>query len=342
MPDIRAYLLQTFERAGGAISFEDFMALALYDSEIGYYSTQIGEVGGARGDFATSATLTPALGSAVSKWIDEEIAFFDWKGKIDVIEVGGGNGALAESILKKKGFFGRRGIRYHIVDVSKPLIALQEKRLKRFPIQWHEDLQSALSAVGGKALIFSNELVDAFPAKWLCWNGENWNEVWVTFDIESGLREEFRFIDTDQSQYSASSLLNPPKGQRIEIQPSYRSWLSKMNLVWKEGAVLTIDYGGTPEEIYHRRPEGAVRAYFRQNRVERAGIYQRIGKQDITLDVNFADLQDWGKALGWKMIDCISQREFLSKHGEKTDEMARSEAGEAFRVLHQRKSALPD
>ncbi|MAS96373.1 MAG: hypothetical protein CMO55_24475 [Verrucomicrobiales bacterium] len=342
MPDIRSYLQQTFERAGGAISFEDFMALALYDPEIGYYSAQIKEVGGSRGDFATSATLTNALGKAIAEWITEEASLYQWDRKIEVIEIGAGNGALAETILKETGFWRRKKIRYHIVDVSGPLRTLQQKRLKRFGVTWHENISAALKQTKGTAILFSNELVDAFPAKWLCWNEAMWNEVWVAFDSNTGLREEFRSFESQPEVYSALNIGEPTKGQRIEIQLSYREWLNELDSNWKNGSMLTIDYGGAPEEIYHRRPGGSVRGYYRQDRVEGGAVYQRIGKQDLTVDVNFTDLQNWGEELKWATIGQGTQQQFLAQAGQGMDEMAGHGVGEAFRFLHQRKAAKAD
>ncbi|MDC3353308.1 hypothetical protein OAV87_04110, partial [Verrucomicrobiales bacterium] len=77
--------------------FENFMAMALYDPHFGYYSTTIRDVGGDRGDFATSATLSGGLGRAIGKWIQSEQQHHEWDGAISIIEVGAGNGALARS-----------------------------------------------------------------------------------------------------------------------------------------------------------------------------------------------------------------------------------------------------
>jgi SAM-dependent MidA family methyltransferase len=54
--------------------FSDFIARALYDPQRGYYTRRIRDVGGSRGDFATSATLSQArLGSGPSRqWLRAE------------------------------------------------------------------------------------------------------------------------------------------------------------------------------------------------------------------------------------------------------------------------------
>ena len=57
--------------------------------------------------------------------------------------------------------------------------------------------------------------------------------------------------------------------------------------------MLTIDYGGAAEDIYHRRPRGTIRAYLLQHRLEGPAVYENPGRQDLTADVNFTDLIEW-------------------------------------------------
>ncbi|MDF2377604.1 MAG: SAM-dependent methyltransferase [Verrucomicrobiales bacterium] len=340
MPDLRRFLHETFEKAGGAVPFDQFMAMALYDPNFGYYAAGIEDVGGMRGDFATSATLTKGLGRAIAKWIQEERDHHDWEAPVSVIEVGAGNGALALEVLRSFGWWKRRQIRYHIVDVSAPLREKQQAALKSFPVDWHANVSEALEATGGKALIFSNELVDAFPAKWLRWLEIEacWLEVLVKFDRDAGLSEVLQplpkgFPDYD---YSALSLKNPACGQRVEIQPLFQRWLANLSEHLREGSILTIDYGGKPEDIYHRRPGGSLRGYYKQERIEGGCVYQRFGKQDLTVDVNFTDLISWGEDFGLETVREESQADFLQRFGEGADAMGSEGVGEAFRVLVQR------
>ncbi|MDF1823101.1 MAG: SAM-dependent methyltransferase [Verrucomicrobiales bacterium] len=341
MPDLRDFLHETFQKAGGAMPFDQFMAMALYDPVFGYYTSGIEDVGGARGDFATSATLSSGLAKAIAGWIHDEREHHGWEHSVPVIEVGAGNGELALEILKSFGWWKRRQIQYHIVDVSAPLRKKQEAALKSYSVEWHASVSSALEATGGEALIISNELVDAFPAKWLRWSGieKCWLEIFVTFNRDSGLAEIFKpmpkgFPDYD---YSALALKEPDCGQRVEIQPLFQRWLANLSEHLEKGSILTIDYGGRAAELYDRRPGGTLRAYHRQQRIEGGGVYQRFGKQDLTVDVNFGDLISWGEDFDLESVREESQAEFLHRFGEGADEMASSGVGEAFRVLHQRR-----
>ncbi len=345
MPDLRTLLDRTFARCGGEMSFEGFMAMALYDPEIGYYTTGISDVGGRAGDFATSASLSGALGKAIAGWVGSEMRpFLAEGGPVHLIEVGGGNGALAATVLKSLGWWQRRRVRYHLVEISPRLQEKQREALARYDLTWHVEINSALHATEGRALIFSNELVDAFPAKWLRWNAaaDAWEEIFVSYDAATGLKEIFRPCPPglDPETYSALALPNRPDGQRIEILPAYRDWIHNLSLHWKTGAMLTIDYG-SPDAgtVYHRRPAGTMRAYYRHQRLEGGGIYSRIGRQDLTADVTFADLVQWGGSLGWEMGGLSTQREFLQRFGQGTSPPAGGPAGDAFQVLVQRRPA---
>lgn len=336
MGGLKAYLEESFASAGGSMPVEAFMERALYDPDHGYYSVHVRDVGGRSADFTTWAER-PELGRAISRWVREEMKCLGWK-RGSIVEVGGGDGALTESILRSLGWLSRQSIDYHIVDVSEPLRKRQSDRLGRRSrrIGWHRDMASVLEACDGRALIISNELVDAFPVQWLRWSGEAWEEVWVSFDPGVGLREVFR------PACGHPDLKNPAPGQRVEVHRSYRKWLRDWRSRFVEGAILTIDYGGlTARDVYHRRPGGTLRGYFRHRRVEGSGIYQRFGRQDLTSDVNFADLVKWGEEIGLKKTGLEDQAAFLSRNGEEIDDGERP-AAEAFLVLHQRVGPVTD
>ncbi|HSZ76047.1 MAG TPA: hypothetical protein VK775_01470, partial [Chthoniobacterales bacterium] len=81
-------------------------------------------------------------------------------------------------------------------------------------------------------------------------------------------------------------------------------------------------------------------------RIDGMGIYLRPGRQDLTSDVNFVDLKKWGEQLGLDTVQLVTQAEFIRRWanpGTKELKLAdqyiadESGAGEAFKVLHQRK-----
>lgn len=333
-----------------AVPFEVFMREALYHPEFGYYSANI-ETVGRRGDFSTSATLLPDLAKAIAGWIQEEL---NVGGSTDpssrrvrrhlseeqpsLIEVGAGDGSLFFNVLRRLQSRVRRSLRYHIVETSPRLEALQREKLAKFKaITWHRDMPAALEAAGHRAIIYSNELVDAFPAAALRWNGndKHWEEICLSFHPGHGLKETFdptggsRFVATAFSTLDTGPF---PDGQRVELHSSYRDWLHSWLPALEHGSLLTVDYGDTAEGLYHRRPNGTLRAYFKHQRFDGPPeIYARFGKQDLTADVNFTDLVSWGESCGLETVSCRTQADFAGAD-------AHSDVPEAaFKVLHQRK-----
>ncbi|MEO7934084.1 MAG: SAM-dependent methyltransferase [Chthoniobacterales bacterium] len=312
------------------------MAAALYDPEFGYYATQIRDVG-RTGDFTTSAQGNSPLGQAIARWAKDQKKRFRFDFHWHLVEVGGGTGEMAATILQSLGIFGRLGLTYHLVEISQPLRQRQKEKLRGRNVRWHDSIADALQAAEGMALIFSNELVDAYPCRRLRRVGSEWHEI--------GLK-----LECGQIQESCRPLLECvaalPENQIIEVHAAYREELLKTAPLLTRGAWLTIDYGDIFPALYHRQPQGTVRGYFHHQRVEGAEIYTRIGQQDLTADVNFTDLQNWGAEAGLANDLLETQREFITRHlGHLTPETTGEArvldpigAGSAFKVLQQSRS----
>ncbi len=340
--DALDFLLALQETAGGIIPFERYMQEALYHPEFGYYSNHIRTIG-RRGDFATSVTLGEALGAALAVWVHEHRieAGRQWH----VIEAGAGTGELARTLLRRLGMWRRRGLVYHIVETSPVLRAGQKSRLRPFRVAWHDSVAEALAAAGGHAVILSNELIDAFPCRVFERRGGRWFEVGVRIDqgraVEALLERPVPPSSAFESAYA--------DGQRVEIHVSAAEWLASWAACAKAVRMITIDYGGWADDLYRRRPRGTVRAYFHHQRFEGIEVTHRFGRQDITCDVNFTDLERWGECLGWRTTDRLTQAQFLARHGTTRRPIAihdaaladHSGAGAAFKVLIQERDHPP-
>jgi len=358
------------------------MQNALYHPEKGYYTKNIKDVG-ARGDFSTSATLSQSLAKAIAKEIISYASEQEHDSRIDVIECGAGNGQLmvdigaALELLLPKTLL--KHIHFHIIEVSPTLQQKQKNLLQKnilFPlfrkkwqsrITWHHSINDALELCNGKAFIYHNEFVDAFPVRVfrLMENSvtnsptnPTWHELYIT-KSDKFLTESWEQIDAITSSQILSevrpsittSLLENPSIneqssisidssiQHIEIPCSYFDWLKELANCWDKGRMLTIDYGDTFPAVYHRRPQGTLRAYAMHQRLTGHEIYQNPGHQDITFDVNFTDLMHWGESLGFQHQSYLTQREFISQHlPDKGDHTLITEvegAGDAFKVLIQ-------
>jgi SAM-dependent MidA family methyltransferase len=218
-----------------------------------------------------------------------------------------------------------------MVETSPVLRAQQQEKLGRSAAVWHESMAAAMEASGGRAFVFHNELVDAFPVTLLQWDeaAQEWREIWVK---RAGVewREEVGELPCNGPAEAGWGRQALRDKQRVEVHDSYREWLSDWAPAWKEGAMLTVDYGDEFPAVYHRQPKGTLRAYLAQQRLTGTEVYQRMGKQDITADVNFTDLQTWGENLGWDTERFESQGDFIRRHVKDAGERAGRNAADSF------------
>jgi SAM-dependent MidA family methyltransferase len=271
------------------------------------------------------------------------------------------------------GWWARRGLRWHLVEVSEPLKAAQQEQLKGRGVHWWQDLAPALQSCDGAAWIYHNELLDAFPCqvwrwtegRWQClWlrrmeaatTGVQWQEVWkegvadaagsASAGSASAGSASAGSADSDGAEalhqaLSAAAWL-PPEGQRIERQPSIRRWLQHWVPHWRTGGMLSLDYGDLAPHLWQQHPRSSLRGYLMQQRLEGAAVYGNMGRQDITLDVNFTDYSDWLARLGVRQTGYQTQAQFFADLDvaavtEREQQLLNPEgAGAAFKVLHHR------
>ncbi len=318
------------------VTFETFMRAALHDPERGYYARRIRAVGGPRGDFTTVPMHAgDLLARAIAGWAADAMRRTRCR---DLIEMGPGEGTLMRGVLRHLPWTLRLRARGHFVESSPVLTARQQAATGRPRATWHADSETAMRACGGRAVIFSNELVDAFPVRVFRKSGGGWDELGVEIDASGRVVRECFFPSSAGLPDSSVFAADHPEGQRVEVHDSYRAWLTGWLPLWRAGEMLTIDYGDTAAALYTRRPHGTLRGYLMHGRVTGPDVYQNIGMQDLTADVNFSDLAAW--AAPW----CASRepqtfagflRERLGRGtggGDLTDE---SLAGGAFKVLVQ-------
>jgi len=261
------------------------MRRCLHDQERGYYSRNIRSIG-LRGDFTTAPQLSDSPAKAISAWAAR--AMRENK-TYNIIEIGPGLGTLSLQVLKHLPFSLRFRAKLHLVE-SSPTLAAHQRQTIGTKANFHSDICEALKSCSGNAIIFSNELVDAFPVRLFQRTESNWKEI--ALDHSEGYTRE-TLVDPGQLPDSSIFELNFQTNQRVEVHDSYHRWMKSWIASWKRGEILTIDYGNAAKNLYHRRPSGSLRAYLLHQRLEGEAIYQNPGLQDITADVNFTDLQVW-------------------------------------------------
>lgn len=306
LPDI---IIDTIRRQG-PLSFHDFMEMALYYPEEGYYASSQDRVG-ATGDFYTSPYLTRLFGEMIAGQIEEMWCVLDRR-PFTIVEYGAGTGLLCRDILLRlrsnKELFGT--LEYVIIEKSgsmrkreRQLLAMEGLLHK---IRWESSID-ALVPIDG--CVLSNELVDNFAVHQVVMQ-EELMEVFVGYD--GGFTELLRPASTALKIYLQELQITLPRGFRAEINIEATQWIRSVSAALGRGFVITIDYGNSSSGLYNKS-EGTLKCHHRHQVNHRP--YDLIGDQDITSDVNFSALEHWGRRSGLEFCGYTSQARFLQGLG---------------------------
>ncbi|URR34647.1 SAM-dependent methyltransferase [Thermosynechococcus sp. HN-54] len=308
-------------RAAGAISFFDFMALALYHPQWGYYNRPQMQIG-RRGDFMTSSCLTRDFSELLTEAFVQMWQALHRPQQFTLLEMGAGEGDVAATVLdysqeKYPDFFA--SLEYQIQEQSPTLQQRQRQRLAPWGdrLHWVSASPAADPIVG---CIFSNELVDAFPVHRLQWQGGNWQEIYVSLNPQGAFQEVLcPLTDKRIHDYFATVGIAPQQqgysdGYRTEVNLNLIPWLKDLSQRLERGFVLTIDYGYPARQYYHpARCEGTLQCYY-QHRCH-DNPYRFVGEQDITAHVDVTALTRYGEQFGLETLYVTRQSLFLMALG---------------------------
>jgi SAM-dependent MidA family methyltransferase len=341
----------------GPITFAEFMALALYHPELGYYSSDRPRWG-AGGDYVTTPQVHPAVGRSVARLAAETDAALGAPPVYTLVECGCGDGRLLSTVLET--------IEHESPDLY--------RRLAVFAIERGAHSRAALkstlpAAPGGltvvadidelpagsawRGTVFSNELLDAFPVERVRLVGGRLQQSQVTLDEDGGLVESYDASPhIEVAGYLRANEVELHEGQTAEICPSVAQWVAAVAARLEAGSVLTIDYGHETRTLYGpQRPHGTLvcqRGFELDDRPLAAPGYK-----DITAHVDFGNLRRVGREHGLADHELTSLRVFLLGMGAGSDpsgsvgerlglrHLLVSDVGDRHRVLLQSRGLPP-
>ncbi len=292
----------------GAISFRDFMEMALYYPDYGYYTSADTEIGRS-GDFYTSAHIHPVFGALIGKQIAEMWEAMGRPDSFYIIEMGAGKGYVAHDMLaylEGTEFF--EAVHYVIVEINKHLIKKQQQLLHRYhdKIHWALTLKETTSVTG---CLFSNELLDAFPVHLIYYDGGKLHEIYVTIK-QDNFCEVYEECSLEIINYLHEFSISLPRDYRTEVNLDIRKWLKDVSSTIGNGFIFTIDYGYSAAEYYSPlRKAGTIMCYYRHQINDNP--YQHVGLQDISAHVNFSAVKKWGEEYGFDCLGFAPQGTFL-------------------------------
>lgn len=333
------------QSANQAISFHQFMDMCLYHSEVGYYVNRRLKIG-KDGDFYTSSSIGSIMGEMLASYFAKTIKErFVHHRIIQIVEWGGGTGQLAKHMLDEMRevfpeIYDR--IQYISVEESEYHAELQRDRLSEHEayVQWmsSEEWFTQGNRVG--TIIYSNELLDAFPVHRILYKKTRYYELYVEWNEKNKHFEEKPFLITEGPllQYLDEEGITLVEGQKAEINLQAGKWVERVGKWLKEGILVTIDYGDQAEEIYAaHRLNGTLMCY--RNHQAYDNPYIHVGEQDITAHVNFSSCIRSGLNAGFKEWSLVDQKTFLIQAGV-MDKLQNHEVSDPFHPTAKKNRAI--
>lgn len=294
---------------GGRIDFAQFMQLALYAPEFGYYTAGARKFGEA-GDFVTAPEISPLFSQCVAHQCQQVIEAMQ---SADIMEFGAGSGVMAADILVELERLQALPAHYYILEISPDLRARQRETLtQRAPrlldrVQWLDVLPDSFEGV-----VLANEVLDAMPVHRVCINKGVVEEQFV--GIEQGKFCWLADVPATEGLDEHLPLSDLADGYCTEVNLAATAWLSSVAHMLTRGAILTIDYGYPRSEYYHaQRSSGTLLCHYRHRAHADAFVYP--GLQDITAHVDFTSIAQAADTAGLEVAGFTTQAHFLMACG---------------------------
>ena len=296
-------LILTRIQQEGPLTFADYMQMALYEPDYGYYVSGPARMGWT-GDYFTSTDVSTLFANCLGRQLFQFWEMLKRPTPFLVLEQGAGRGHLAEEVrawAEREAAAFAAALVYEATDIRVGQDSL------------HPTDQSRRAHV-----LLSNELIDALPVHVVEVREKLLYEVYVT-EEDGHLRELLGEPSSPEVEAYLDNARVPwrtfPAGWRAEINLEASHWLEQaLSLLRPHGFILTIDYGEKARELYTPdRRRGTLMCYYQHQANERPLALP--GEQDITAHVDFSALITWGRELGSRLYKYTTQRQWLEDCG---------------------------
>ncbi|MEA2206779.1 MAG: hypothetical protein QOE77_3555 [Blastocatellia bacterium] len=319
----------------GPITFRDWMEAALYDELDGYYRRKDRSRWGRKGDYRTSPERSVVFAATFARYFAALYRTLAGPNEWTIVEVGAGNGQFAQGVL------GTLQHRYPEV--------LAATRYVIDDLGAHPQLENKFASFGdrvqfkslaevepmGAGIIFSNELMDAFPVHRVIVSNGQLRELYVSVAANGGFAWTIGPLSQSSlADYLPDAAITLAEGQVAEINLEVSSWLKGAAAKLLRGYVVTVDYGEEAAELYDSvgRPDGTLRSFYRHQLVD--DVLSRPGEHDITSTIDWSKLKRAGLDFGLETIAFERQDRFLLEAGllEELELLTQRAAGDAERL----------
>jgi SAM-dependent MidA family methyltransferase len=318
----------------GPITFRNWMRTALYDAAEGYYRKPH-QIWGRGGDYRTSPERSDLFAATFARYFARLYHELGNPGSLSLVEIGGGAGYLAFGVLQTlQTYFPHvfAATRYIFDEISKPAKTAARQRL--IPFAGQVEFASLDDLEIDPGIIFSNELLDAFPVHRVIMLDGRLCEYYVALGVDEQFVWKTGPTSTSRlDDYLKQHNIRLREGQVAEVSLDIEKWLARVAAKLKRGYLITVDYGAEAAELYSsiEREQGTLRGFRRHAFVE--NVLASPGERDLTSTINWTAVRAAGERLGLKTVEFAGQDKFLLAAGLLDQLAVQSEgASEAERI----------
>lgn len=303
-------------RSEGPITFYEWMKAALYDPEQGYYCSDR-ERWGRQGDYRTSPERSVLFAATFARYFAKLYQDLGSPPALTIVEVGAGAGHFAETVLEtlQKRFPDILCKTHYFIDERSPHSCYSAGlRLARFGSRVEFRPLASLDPLD-RAIVFSNELLDAFPVHRVIMQGGDLRELQVGVDESGSFEWTVGRLSTPRlSDHFGRLGISLGEGQIAEINLEIETWLELVSRKLSSGYLITVDYGAEAPVLYsEEKREGSLRSFYKHQ--TSGDVLLQPGQQDITSTVDWMLVKMAGAINGLGVVVFERQDRFLRDAG---------------------------
>jgi SAM-dependent MidA family methyltransferase len=305
-------------RRDGPISFYEWMKAALYDEREGYYCRRDIVRRGRLGDYRTAPERTPLFAAAFARYFAKLFTELGSPGAWTILEVGGGFGEFAADVLRNLQSKHPQifvATRYLVDEFSEDGRERATVNLAGFEDRYEFCRVDKLETTFPVGVVFSNELIDAFPVHRVIGRSGELRALCVDLDEHGRFTWREGQLDPWVVEFSQGNSMHLAEGQIAEINPDAERYIARVAQLINRGFVITVDYGDERSAILTDpfRHHGTLRAAYHHQ--IRSDVLLQPGLRDLTTTIDWTQLREAGERVGLHSIRHERLDQFLMSEG---------------------------
>jgi len=294
-----------FFKKSKVLPTDKFFKNVLYDKKFGYYTSQMPF--GKSGDFITSPKILSIFSEIIAIWIVSSWETFGKPKNFNIVELGPGDGSLANILLKTFEKFPEFNSIKNMFLLEKSIFLkkVQKKKILNKEVKWIDNLSGIKK---GPVIFFGNEFFDSIPIKQF----KKIKDYIFEKNYVLMKNKKIKEIFTKASPTSVKIIKSYKSLKNLKFIEFPQFGLQELKKINKKisklgGCILMIDYGYLKPN--NQNTLQSVMKHKRNN------LLDNLGKADITSHVNFALLSEFFKKDGLKVKNVVTQKQFLERMG---------------------------